>query len=67
MQYIQLVNASIRRWPATTATVVTGAKAAGADALIQMYVEGAEELDLRRSALFCTFGCAYQGIFQYWM
>jgi hypothetical protein len=57
----------MRRWPAATATVVTAAKAVGADALIQTYAEGAEELDLRRSALFCTFGCTYQGIFQYWM
>ena len=62
---------AVERWaarrPLSTSLVVTSAKAAAADALVQVAVERTElrRLDWTRTALFGLFGLGYQGGFQY--
>ena len=46
---------------------VTGCKAAAADCLVQVVVEGRERVDRKRMAMFFAFGAGYQGCAQYWM
>ena len=60
-------NSWVRRHPLATATSVTGAKACAADLVIQTIVERREKVDRPRAILFGSFGCLYQGCFQYWM
>ena len=48
-------------------TPVTGCKAAAADCLVQVVVEGRERVDRKRMAMFFAFGAGYQGCAQYWM
>ena len=46
-------------------TLFTGAKNASCDILIQKVVEGAEEIDTRRTIAFGTFGMLFSGAWQY--
>ena len=48
-------------------TSIALVKNAGVDILVQKYVEGAEELDLRRVAVFGTFGMLFCGAWQYFL
>jgi protein Mpv17 len=61
------VNDLVQRRPVLTSIVVTGVKAWAADLMIQKLVEKRETVDLKRSALFASFGSAYQGCIQYWI
>ena len=53
--------------PFKTSVLVTTVKAGLADWLVQTVIEQRREVDTRRLATFVTFGCTYQGMFQYWM
>ncbi|KAJ8614457.1 hypothetical protein CTAYLR_000824 [Chrysophaeum taylorii] len=59
------VGAILRGSPVLTSMGVTGAKAFLADAMVQRIWEKREALDLKRSVVFGSFGCLYQGLFQY--
>lgn len=61
------INDLVQRRPVLTSIVVTGVKAWAADLMIQKLVEKRETVDLKRSALFASFGSAYQGCIQYWI
>ena len=63
---LSVANAAVKRRPLFTAIAVTAAKAAVADLMVQVLVERQEKVDLRRTALFGSFGALYQGCFQYW-
>ena len=67
MNVLRACNSAMARRPVATAMAVTSGKAMLADAMVQTQVEKCEKLDLRRVALFGSFGFAYQGCFQYWM
>ena len=55
------LNAAVERRPVVTAVAVTATKAVVADLMVQLLLERREAVDTRRSALFGTFGGAYQG------
>ena len=61
------VNEAMRRQPLLTSIVVTGAKAAAADLMIQAVVEKRARVDERRVATFGLFGATYQGCVQYFL
>jgi protein Mpv17 len=60
-------NRTAQSAPFTTGVVTTGLKTSAADAFAQKVVEGREQMDWGRHAVFCTFGFAYLGGFQYWL
>ena len=63
------INAFAERRPVLVSVTVTAGKAYLADLLIQTQVEGRRlsDVDLRRSALFFSFGGIYQGGWQFFM
>jgi len=60
-------NNMAKAHPVATGVVTTGLKTSAADAFAQKVVEGREKMDWTRHAVFCTFGFAYLGGFQYWL
>lgn len=62
---LSAVNAAVKRRPLATAITVTATKAAVADLMVQLLLERRDQVDMRRTALFGTFGATYQGCFQY--
>eukprot|EP00618_Florenciella_parvula_P019672 CAMPEP_0119495642 /NCGR_PEP_ID=MMETSP1344-20130328/19203_1 /TAXON_ID=236787 /ORGANISM="Florenciella parvula, Strain CCMP2471" /LENGTH=216 /DNA_ID=CAMNT_0007531241 /DNA_START=200 /DNA_END=850 /DNA_ORIENTATION=+ len=64
---LSTLNTVAARFPVQTAIYTTGFKSAAADALTQVILEQRQELDYRRTALFASFGCLYQGGFQYFI
>lgn len=60
-------NATALAHPVTTGVVTTGLKTSAADLFAQKVVERREEMDWARHAVFCTFGFAYLGGFQYYL
>ncbi len=62
---LSAANAAVKRRPLVTAVAVTAAKAALADLMVQVLVERRAKVDMRRTALFGSFGALYQGYFQY--
>lgn len=62
---LSIANAAVKRRPLFTAITVSATKAALADLMVQTLVERQEKVDMRRTALFGSFGALYQGCFQY--
>jgi len=60
-------NAAAERSPFTTGVVTTVIKTSAADLLAQKVIEGREEIDWKRQAMFVTFGGFYLGGFQYYL
>jgi protein Mpv17 len=60
-------NRTAQASPLATGVVTTGVKTSAADAFAQLAVERREKFDWTRHAVFCTFGFAYLGAFQYWL
>lgn len=58
-------NSAAQRAPAVTGIVTTVVKTAAADAFAQLVVEKKDKVDLKRNAMFCGFGFAYLGCWQY--
>jgi len=54
-----------KRKPYATNIGVATVKTALADYLVQMYLEGKKEYDVKRGAVFAGFGCAYLGFVQW--
>jgi len=54
-----------KRHPFALAVGLTCCKTAAADIMTQRFIEGKEELDWRRTAIFAAFGTCYLGAFQY--
>ena len=63
------INAKAAAYPVAFSIVVTSAKAASADLMIQTCVERTkwEEVDWNRNRVFGAFGACYQGCFQYFV
>jgi hypothetical protein len=57
-----------KEYPSANNLIIATIKTGGADLLAQMAVEGkgVSEVDWKRNAVFCMFGGAYLGMFQYW-
>ena len=55
------------RRPFATSLVTATSKTVAADLVTQRFLEGKEEIDARRTALFTAFGFWYLGGFQYWL
>ena len=65
---LRRLNSAMAAQPLVTSLVVTGAKAAVVDVMVQTVIEGRKrDVDQRRVCLFAAFGFAYQGAFQYWL
>ena len=65
---LRRLNSAMAAQPLVTSLVVTSAKAAVADVMVQTVIEGRKkDVDQRRVFLFGAFGFAYQGAFQYWL
>lgn len=60
-------NETAKAHPFGTGVMTTGLKTSAADFFAQKVVEGRDEMDWTRHAVFCTFGFAYLGAFQYWL
>jgi hypothetical protein len=56
-----------RRRPFALSLFTSTAKTLSADLMTQRFIEGREEVDLRRAGLFTVFGFYYLGGFQYWL
>ncbi|CAE8588417.1 unnamed protein product [Polarella glacialis] len=61
------INAAIKQRPLATAVFLCTTKAVAADAITQVVIQGQPELDTARLGVFLTFGCLYQGVFQYFL
>lgn len=59
-------NAAVKR-PFVTGIITTTLKTSAADLFAQKVIEGREEVDWRRHSVFCVFGFAYLGGFQYYL
>jgi hypothetical protein len=55
------------RYPFSFGVAIATVKTAVADAVVQKYIEGQEEIDTKRLAVFTVFGFAYLGVFQYFL
>ena len=60
-------NNTAKAHPFTTGVTTSGLKTSAADLFAQKVIEGKEDFDWTRHAVFCTFGFAYLGGFQYWL
>lgn len=60
-------NSIAQRFPQATALGTTVLKTSAADAFAQLVMERREQLDLKRHAMFCMFGFAYLGVWQYYL
>ena len=56
-----------RRRPLTLSLITSTAKTLAADVMTQRFIEGCEEVDMRRAGLFSVFGLYYLGGFQYFL
>lgn len=53
--------------PALTGVITSGLKTSAADFFAQKIIEGRDEMDWKRHSVFCLFGFAYLGGFQYYL
>jgi len=60
-------NSTAKSHPLATGIITSGLKTSAADLFAQKVIEGKEKGDWTRHAVFCTFGFAYLGAFQYWL
>ncbi|KAL4547016.1 hypothetical protein Ndes2526B_g07808 [Nannochloris sp. 'desiccata'] len=60
-------NETAKAHPLATGIVTSGLKTSAADFFAQKVIEGKKEMDWTRHAVFCTFGFAYLGGFQYYL
>jgi hypothetical protein len=60
-------NDTAKAHPLLTGIVTSGVKTSAADVFAQKVIEGKKEMDWTRHAVFCTFGFAYLGAFQYYL
>ena len=60
-------NEVAKAHPLSTGVLTTGFKTSAADVFAQKVVERKDDFDWTRHAVFCTFGFAYLGAFQYWL
>lgn len=60
-------NNTAKAHPLATGIWTSGLKTSAADLFAQKVIEGKKEIDWTRHAVFCTFGFAYLGGFQYWL
>lgn len=60
-------NRTALAYPVMTGVVTTGLKTSAADVFAQKIMEKREDFDWRRHSIFCLFGFAYLGGFQYWL
>jgi hypothetical protein len=60
-------NNTAKAHPFATGVISTGVKTAAADVFAQKVIERRENFDWTRHAVFCTFGFAYLGAFQYYL
>ena len=59
------INRTAERFPLSFSVAYGGAKTVAADTIVQKYMEGRQELDQRRQAIFLLFGCFQVGFVQY--
>lgn len=60
-------NTTAQSSPFKTGVLTSGFKTSAADLFAQKVIEGREDIDWGRHAVFCTFGFAYLGAFQYYL
>lgn len=60
-------NSTAQAHPFATGVIFTGLKTSAADIFAQKVIERRENMDWTRHAVFCTFGFAYLGGFQYYL
>ncbi|GAX75905.1 hypothetical protein CEUSTIGMA_g3348.t1 [Chlamydomonas eustigma] len=60
-------NRLAEQYPQATAIITTVVKTSAADAFAQKVIEGRKEMDWRRHGMFCVFGYAYLGVWQYYL
>jgi protein Mpv17 len=60
-------NETAKAHPLATGVITSGLKTSAADFFAQKVIEGKKEMDWTRHAVFCTFGFAYLGGFQYYL
>ena len=65
MGFFKYVAKIPMKHPFAFGTILTGAKTAGLDAMMQKMVEKREELDIRRTLTFGIFGLSFNGAWQY--
>lgn len=65
--YLSKVNAFFKQRPLFVSLIGNTIKTAAADTVTQKYIEQKEELDMKRLAVFTTFGFAYLGGWQHFL
>lgn len=60
-------NRTAKAHPVATGVITSGLKTSAADLFAQKVIERKEEVDWKRHSVFCLFGFAYLGGFQYWL
>jgi protein Mpv17 len=63
----QWYNRTAQQSPFLTGIITSGLKTSAADIFAQKVIERKKEIDWTRHAVFCTFGFAYLGAFQYYL
>lgn len=64
---ITKINQFLKQRPLLVSLVSNTVKTASADYITQKYIEGKQEIDNKRLALFTSFGLAYLGGWQYYL
>merc|ERR1712110_561246 len=60
-----IINKTMMKYPKTSSIMFTGLKTVAADLFTQKIIEGCDQINWRRNAVFGTFGFLYMGCFQY--
>lgn len=62
-----LYNKTAKSHPLAVGIITSGVKTSAADLFAQKIIERKEDVDWNRHSVFCVFGFAYLGGFQYWL
>lgn len=62
-----LYNKTAKSHPLAVGIITSGLKTSAADLFAQKIIERKEDFDWNRHSVFCVFGFAYLGGFQYWL
>jgi len=65
--WLNVLNKRMAKYPLRLAVGFSMFKAGTADIFTQSILEKRPEVDLKRTSVFLTFGCIYQGFFQYFL
>ena len=65
--WLHVLNKRLAKYPLRLAVGYSMFKAGSADIFTQSFLEKRPEVDLKRTSVFLTFGCIYQGFFQYFL